>query len=443
MNTFKIFAPMLKASMGTDGKMRLHGIASSTVKDRHGDTMNPSALVDMERSANNNLTIFLNHEYKVPEDVAGHVERAFVRSHPQDPDIHDLSLDIVINDKNERAVKAWEAIDGGTQLGLSIGAMIPEGGADRDRKTGSYQINHVDLLETSLVGVPANPRSWVEYAVKSLGAARTTVYAETGEVTFVENTDEPELTVEEVLEKEVDDDTIETFDTEVTSEGTGEAMDGIELPADGTEAELVVEEELEGAEIGEVLNAVTTTTYTTNTGNYTINPDITDATVNIKTPYADVSIDTGNRGGKPAASDGSSQEALQSAPETEDEDEAVTPNPWAAIGLSSGPTETKEVESALQLLEPTVVASLQNSSELLKAITRELIDTRKSLDEAVAERDQAIAMTEKVLSNTAEILARLSKTPAGRRAVVREASEKFAGLEAVYGEEFLTLLKKG
>ena len=437
MNTFKIFAPMLKASMGTDGKMRLHGIASSTVKDRHGDTMNPSALVDMERSANNNLTIFLNHEYKVPEDVAGHVERAFVRSHPQDPDIHDLSLDIVINDKNERAVKAWEAIDGGTQLGLSIGAMIPDGGAERDRKTGSYSINHVDLLETSLVGVPANPRSWVEYAVKSLNGG-----------TFLEENEEFDESESEVAdavmaEKEIDSDTVETFDTETEFEGTGEEMVGIEAPADGTVVELVVEEELEGAEIGEVLNAVTTTTYTTNTGNYTINPDITDATVNIKTPYADVSIDTGNRGGKPAASDGSSQEALQSAPETEDEDEAVTPNPWAAIGLSSGPTETKEVESALQLLEPTVVASLQNSSELLKAITRELIDTRKSLDEAVAERDQAIAMTEKVLSNTAEILARLSKTPAGRRAVVREASEKFAGLEAVYGEEFLTLLKKG
>ena len=434
MNSFKIFAPMLKASMGTDGKMRLHGIASSTVKDRHGDTMNPSALVDMERSANNNLTIFLNHEYKVPEDVAGHVERAFVRPHPQDPDIHDLSLDIVINDKNERAVKAWEAIDGGTQLGLSIGAMIPEGGAERDRKTGSYQINHVDLLETSLVGVPANPRSWVEYAVKSLNGG-----------TFLEENEEFDESEGEVAdavmaEKEVDSATVETFDTENIGEAVpdGEPMVAIEVP-EGETGTLVVEEELEGAEIGEVLNA-----YTENASNsITINPSITNATVNIKTPYADVSIDTGNRGGKPAASDGSSQEALQSAPETEDEDESEKPNPWAAIGLSSGPTETKEVESALQLLEPTVVASLHNSSELLRAITSELIDTRKSLDEAVAERDQAIAMTEKVLSNTAEILARLSQTPAGRRAVVREASEKFAGLSAVYGEDFLTLLKKG
>jgi hypothetical protein len=90
-----------------------------------------------------------------------------------------------------------------------------------------------------------------------------------------------------------------------------------------------------------------------------------------------VSIDTG-RGSQKAPASGSAQEALASAPENEDEDEgtpAAPANPWAAIGLSSGPTETEEVESALQILEPTVVASLRTSSDLLKAITRELITT--------------------------------------------------------------------
>src|SRR5512137_1851451 len=104
MNKFKIFAPMLKASLDGDGRRRLHGIASSTIKDRHGDVMTESALMDMERSANNNLTIFLNHSYMVPEDVAGSVERAVLRSHPQDASIHDLTLDIAINESNPRAV---------------------------------------------------------------------------------------------------------------------------------------------------------------------------------------------------------------------------------------------------------------------------------------------------------------------------------------------------
>lgn len=164
---FKIFIPLLKTSKDADGRMRFHGTASSTIKDRHGDTITLTALGEMERSAAENMTIFLNHEYKVPEDVAGSVERAIIAK-TADPNVHDLQLDIVVNSANERAVKAWEAIDGGTKLGLSIGARIPDGGATRDKESGRYKIDHIDLLETSIVGVPANPRSWIEYAVKAL-----------------------------------------------------------------------------------------------------------------------------------------------------------------------------------------------------------------------------------------------------------------------------------
>ena len=406
MNTFKIFAPMLKASMGTDGKMRLHGIASSSVKDRHGDTMQPSALMDMERSANNNLTIFLNHSYDVPEDVAGHVERALLRSHPQDPDIHDLSMDIVVNQTNPRAVKAWEAIEAGTQLGLSIGAMIPEGGATRDRKSGTYNIEHVELLETSLVGVPANPRSWVEYAVKSLN----------GNVTKDEEPSEEEALTAEEIEDQIEADA-EIPAIEVVLTGT----DGVVTANDAT---------------------VTFVPFVSTGSSTTWTPDVIDATVNIKTPYADVSIDTGNRGGKPSAPDGSSQEAPLSAPEDEEEDESLPVNPWAALGLSGAP-EVEEIDTALQVLEPTVVASLRTSSELLRAITRELIDTQAALAEVTEERDQAMAAAEKVVANMSEILTRLSATPVGRRAVVREVSDKFASLKSVYSDEFLTLLKKG
>jgi len=403
---FKIFAPMLKASMDTDGKMRLHGIASSTVKDRHGDTISLSALSDMERSANGNLTIFLNHEYKVPEDVAGSVERALIRPHPQDPSIHDLVLDIVVNDTNPRAVDAWTAIQKGTQLGLSIGAMIPEGGATRDRKSGTYNIEHVELLETSLVGVPANPRSWVEYAVKSLN----------GNVTKDEEPSEEEALTAEEIEDQIEADA-EIPAIEVVLTGT----DGVVTANDAT---------------------VTFVPFVSTGSSTTWTPDVIDATVNIKTPYADVSIDTGNRGGKPSAPDGSSQEAPLSAPEDEEEDESLPVNPWAAIGLSGAP-EVEEIDTALQVLEPTVVASLRTSSELLRAITRELIDTQAALAEVTEERDQAMAAAEKVVANMSEILTRLSATPVGRRAVVREVSDKFASLKSVYSDEFLTLLKKG
>jgi len=394
MNKFKIFAPMLKASLDGDGRRRLHGIASSTIKDRHGDTMTESALMDMERSANNNLTIFLNHSYMVPEDVAGSVERAVLRSHPQDANVHDLTLDIAINESNPRAVSAWEAIQSGTQLGLSIGAMIPEGGVKR-QKGGALEINHVELLETSLVGVPANPRSWVEYAIKSIDGG----VVDEDEKIFVN-----EVTAEEM---EHTDDPVE--DVPIEEANFNDDMNQLPDGSLATEAPW---------------------------------PDISDATVNIETPFANISIDTGR--GKPAT--GASQEAPESDPETEATDEEPAPdlsNPWAAIGLSGDP-EVEPVTTDLQVqLDPAVGEGVQLAADLLRAITRELVDTKKELADAISERDAAVAATEQVLRDTQVLLDRLSKTPIGRRTTVREVSDEFASLKAVYGEDFLTLLKKG
>jgi HK97 family phage prohead protease len=441
VNTFKIFAPMLKASMGPDGRKRLHGIASSTVKDRHGDTMQPSALLDMERSANNNLTIFLNHSYDVPEDVAGHVEMALLRSHPQDPDIHDLAMDIVVNETNPRAVKAWEAIDGGTQLGLSIGAMIPEGGAERDRKSGAYSINHVELLETSLVGVPANPRSWVEYAVKSLNAPTETFNSAIGQVTWSVSTDDPEQTVEEVLlTKQACVDCNHTASCGCTDCSCGNGVHGVK---EAVEPELIKELEADELdhhddplEAGEGDPPVEVEPEVT--------PDITDATVQIEMPGGGkVHIDTGNRGSKPVPAGEASQEAQLSAPETEDQDETEDLGPWAGIMPVKSALIDTDVQTALQLMEPSVVASLRNSTELLKAITRELIDTKQALAQRNDEYEALEEATKAVVTKTGLILDKLSNTPVGRRAVVREASDQFASLKSVYSEEFLTLLKKG
>ncbi|HET9613596.1 MAG TPA: hypothetical protein VFP22_02190, partial [Candidatus Limnocylindrales bacterium] len=150
------------------------GIASSSIKDRHGDTILPTALIDMERDANNNLTMFLNHKAEVPEGIAGSVMKASIASRANDADgspLYDLDFEKVRIDKtNDRAVKTWKSMHGGTKLGMSIGARIPEGGAVRNKKTGALLIAHVELLETSFVGIPANPRSWVDYATKALNS---------------------------------------------------------------------------------------------------------------------------------------------------------------------------------------------------------------------------------------------------------------------------------
>jgi HK97 family phage prohead protease len=149
----------------------LKGVASSTIKDRHGDTILPSALIDMERTANSNMTVFLNHKYDIPENIGGSVVKASIGSRDTGEDgapLYDLDFEKMRIDKtNPRAVQSFQSIKGGTKLGFSIGARVPEGGAVRNKKTGALLISHVDLLETSVVGIPANPRSWIDYAVKA------------------------------------------------------------------------------------------------------------------------------------------------------------------------------------------------------------------------------------------------------------------------------------
>lgn len=564
---FKIFAPMLKASLDTDGRMRLHGVASSTITDRHGDTITLSALSDMERAANSNMTIFLNHEYKVPEDVAGSVERALIRSHPQDSSIHDLVLDIVVNDANPRAVDAWTAIQKGTQLGLSIGAMIPEGGASRDRKSGAYTIEHVELLETSLVGVPANPRSWVEYAVKSLnltphaedllelldpgekiaeadGIVKEGIevpLGETGELvvkapmssdsrnalpdsafacpakrkyphhTKLGAVDKAHLrnALSRCGDSSNDQCGCAHIRAHAKSLGMGEAGEksldellvfALENGVDESHFTVDVEEgptfeyDWDLQDAAEITLAKKPATHEhphahehdhehehwngivhshdhnhthahehddshehiddrqgsehdhSHVGSYGDNEhphDVSKSIESLDMTAEDLAehLAAFEAANHPVPIDGdgavvASQEALSSVPENEGEVVAL------AADLADE-SEVEEVSTALQVLEPTVVASLRTSSDLLKAITRELIDTKKSLADATAERDQAMFATEKVVTKMSEILTALSKTPVGRRAVAREATDQFETLKSVYSEEFLTLLKKG
>ncbi len=163
---FNIYSGVLKA-YEADGAKRLKTVASSTITDRSGDRMTEKAIRKMAESAQDNLTIFLNHSYKVPEDVFGSVEGVAV---VQRGEVWDLDFDIRLNEANERAVKTYDAILGGTKLGTSIGAGINEGGYSKNKDTGGLIFDDVSLLEASIVGIPANPRSWVQYARKSLTA---------------------------------------------------------------------------------------------------------------------------------------------------------------------------------------------------------------------------------------------------------------------------------
>lgn len=180
--TFKIFSGVLKAfEKDVNGTSRkyLRCTASSTTEDLHGDNMTDDCVLDMAPQAKaKGMTIFLNHSYKWPEDVAGKTVDATVTQRALDANgkpIYDLDLEIELNESNQRALDSYTAIkEQGIKAGISIGAMILDYAfKDEDEGWwGGLEIKKVDLLEASIVGIPANQRSWVINGLQALGAPK-------------------------------------------------------------------------------------------------------------------------------------------------------------------------------------------------------------------------------------------------------------------------------
>lgn len=210
---FKFYSGVLKAYTEDTpaGKRRmLRTTASSTIRDLVGDEILPVAIDKMAEQARDNMTIWLNHSYQVPEDMLGSVRDAQVVQRGIDEEgnpIIDLDLDVSLEEANPRALQTWDAISNGTKLGTSIGAQVKHA---TKRKGGGLIIDDIHLLEASIVGIPANPRSWVQSAIKSIKALDDSTPV-VDEETVVEDEIitadiEPEKTdaVEETAEAEVE-----------------------------------------------------------------------------------------------------------------------------------------------------------------------------------------------------------------------------------------------
>lgn len=399
--------------------MRLHGVASSTTKDLHGDTILESAISDMESAANNNLTIFLNHSYNVPEDVGGSVEKAKSQTRGVDqngdPNV-DLDFDILVNESNPRAVSTFEAIERGTKLGLSIGAMIPEGGAKRN-KDGTYIIEHLDLMETSLVGIPANPRSWVEYAVKAIN--NKTIEKDAKAIPIGQPTvtlDGSHYTI--------------TGDLEHTSTTNSGSVTWVNLGA--TCPDCGGTKSAPQGNCGSTYHKAVEAT------------DVEDAKVTL------IEIDTGEES---SGSDTSSDDAPASQ-------EASTSQPDAEDGLLDETADGDDAQLGDDITQSVVVAAgetsivksadLESLLNLVASTTRELVDARQAEAEAIStkaiivkERDQAVEERRIALTATHQILKRLAEQPLVRKTALAEADADFrARFGGVYDDDFLKVLER-
>ena len=118
---FEMFSGATKAIAIKDDSGVTHyyieGTASSSVKDRMGDILDEQCQASM-LAQSRGLTMWLNHSYKVPEDILGTcVESTLERAtDPEQGECLDLLIRVEIDPENPRALKSWQHIQKGTKL---------------------------------------------------------------------------------------------------------------------------------------------------------------------------------------------------------------------------------------------------------------------------------------------------------------------------------------
>jgi hypothetical protein len=157
----------------------LGGTASSTAKDLYGDIIAPSGQVKMlekltklaaELSGQNSgLTAWVNHQYKIPEDTLGAFVGASLTTRDDDGETFiDLDIKCRVTETNPRALAAWQQVKDGIRHGWSIGAYFLEAEWLSDDPASpdywSLYVTDLNLIEISLVGIPANQRAWCKNA---------------------------------------------------------------------------------------------------------------------------------------------------------------------------------------------------------------------------------------------------------------------------------------
>lgn len=414
---FQVFSGVLRA-FEEGGRKRIQGVASSTAVDLHGDTMELSALEDMQRDAVG-MTMFMNHRYDVPEDVFGTVKSATLKQNGVDAKgdvMWHLGIDIEVEDENPRALKSWNMINRGTKLGFSIGALIPhDGGATRDKKSGALTIHHVKLLEISCVGIPANQESWATGTKSWAGEARKSVDRQQQRLVEMGAT---------VTDHQLGAPVVSIKDGEHHIRG---ALNGLQL--DGDDAVDVTAAADEPVADGAP------------------DPDVEASRVRI------IEIDTGDGEGSPSASsdgDGSSEGAGSGEPS----EDFAAPDPEvttsvddaaAAPAPADGPSFEQAALLALGGSYPNLVAGIAAQGQTILDLQAQLQSERTLRLEAEATVRRLASETQQVLARTQEILTALGNLPMGRTAdprVLAQANRDLGHLEGIYSREFLDLLGK-
>jgi phage head maturation protease len=160
---FRFYLRTKAATEDAQGRPTVTVTASSDEVDLGNDRFALSALKQMVQ-AFEGLTIFLNHRYAVPEDVFGTVASAELHKRQG---FTDLDLVIAVEESSQRAMSTYAMIKNGTRLGVSVGVLVKDAEYQGEDEDKILEITDIIPLEASIVGIPANRRSWVHGARKA------------------------------------------------------------------------------------------------------------------------------------------------------------------------------------------------------------------------------------------------------------------------------------
>ncbi len=160
------------AGGGTEEEPRFKAIASSTITDRAGDEISLKALQQMASKFKDGITIFTDHENKVA-NAYGTTDSADILPGGTDANgnaVWDLHISGPVNAPSPNAMQLHRSISGGyVKLGCSIDAFVLD---HVIKKSGGMSIDGLDVFAASIVGVPANQRSWTQKAVRAIKSFR-------------------------------------------------------------------------------------------------------------------------------------------------------------------------------------------------------------------------------------------------------------------------------
>lgn len=146
---------------GVDAERReFSGIATSPTPDRVGDVVEPKGV-----QFKNPLSLLLYHDNRLPVGEV-HFGTPTDKGVPFTARIPDIPEPGALRD---RVQEAWQSVKYGLIKGVSIGFRALEDGIEV-LKSGGYRFTKTEVLELSLVSVPANAEATIQ-SIKSLDAA--------------------------------------------------------------------------------------------------------------------------------------------------------------------------------------------------------------------------------------------------------------------------------